>query len=257
MLTVQYNAGFFSCCSVKLSEIIKYFNSNFKIPDSVDSSKQFELYKTPKNNADVTYEYFASNNSDIIYSKNIDYHYTYQNMEYKNLNYTDICPFIDRYFSPSVEIKNIIDMFEKKYNINTYDNICCLFYRGNDKITEMSQCTYEVIIEKAKSLFAENSNIRFLIQGDETEFIERMTIEFPNNIIFKDEIRHIKKSIDTVDHVFRNLNPEFSKYYLAITIIMSKCNYIICTSGNCSIWIMLYRGNTHNVYQNLYNKWTA
>ena len=84
MLTVQYNAGFFSCCSVKLSEIIKYFNSNFKIPDSVDSSKQFELYKTPKNNADVTYEYFASNNSDIIYSKNIDYHYTYQNMEYKN-----------------------------------------------------------------------------------------------------------------------------------------------------------------------------
>ena len=30
---------------------------------------------------------------------------------------------------------------EKKYNIN-YNNICVLFYRGNDKITETLLCNY-------------------------------------------------------------------------------------------------------------------
>jgi hypothetical protein len=64
-----------------------------------------------------------------------------------------------------------------------------------------------------------------------------------------------KNNNSTVDKVFKLLNHDFSKYYLAITIIMSKCNYIICNSGNCSIWIMLYRGNSNNVDQFLIDKW--
>ena len=30
---------------------------------------------------------------------------------------------------------------------------------------------------------------------------------------------------------------------------MSKCKYVICNTGNCSLWIALYRGNTDNFYQ--------
>jgi hypothetical protein len=65
----------------------------------------------------------------------------------------------------------------------------------------------------------------------------------------------MKKQNSTVDIKFKNTNHVFSKYYLAITIIMSKCNYIICGSGNCSLWIMLYRGNANNVCQFLNDKW--
>jgi len=50
------------------------------------------------------------------------------------------------------------------------------------------------------------------------------------------------------------LNNKFSKYYLGITIIMSKCNYIICGFGNCSQWIMYYRRNNNNIIQNLEGK---
>jgi hypothetical protein len=32
---------------------------------------------------------------------------------------------------------------------------------------------------------------------------------------------------------------------------MSKCKYIICGSGNCSEWVMLYGGNNKNVIQNI------
>jgi len=73
---------------------------------------------------------------------------------------------------------------------------------------------------------------------------------FPeNSFYFNDEIRHINKSMRTVDKVLNTQNHIFSKYYLAITIIMSRCKYIICGSGNCSLWIMFYRNNCNNVYQ--------
>ena len=76
-----------------------------------------------------------------------------------------------------------------------------------------------------------------------------------NSFYFKDEIRHMKKCTSTVDKVFKSKNFEFSKKFLAITIIMSKCKYIICGSGNCDIWIMFYRGNNKNVIQNLTGTW--
>jgi hypothetical protein len=83
-----------------------------------------------------------------------------------------------------------------------------------------------------------------------------MREKFPNNsFYFNDEIRHMKKCISSVDYKMSDKNHEFSKYYLAITITMAKCKYIICGSGNCSIWIMLYRENNKNVYQNFSGNW--
>jgi hypothetical protein len=144
---------------------------------------------------------------------------------------------------------------ECKYSID-YDNICVLFYRGNDKITETSICGYDEYIIKARMLLEKNPNIKFLIQSDETGFIELFTDIFKDNsICFRDEIRHIPKCVDTVDNVMKDKNNIFSKYYLAITIIMSRCKYIICGSGNCSLWIMLYRGNSNNVLQNSEGHW--
>jgi len=90
----------------------------------------------------------------------------------------------------------------------------------------------------------------------ETEFIEKMTATFPNNsFYFKDEIRHMTKRKNTVNSVFRNKNMDFSKKFLAITVIMSKTKHIICNAGNCSIWIMLYRENADNVHEFLNGSW--
>ena len=134
------------------------------------------------------------------------------------------------------------------------NNICVLFYRGNDKNRETKICGYNEYIEKANDVLKKNPNIKFLIQSDETEFIEEMLKKYPNNsFYFKDEIRHMKKCNNTVDIVFKHLNNEFSKYFLAIMIIMSKCKYVILGSGNCPLWIIFYRGNVVNVYQQLKN----
>ena len=248
----SHNCGFFSCCSVILHNIVEYINLNKTLPLS-DSSNSFSWYKKEKR--DITYEYFENVNQnvdvhDVI--NPIDYKESYQFNNY-NLDY-NVTSIVNRYFAPSTQIKKIIHNMEVKYHID-YNNICVLFYRGNDKITETKLCEYNDYLIYANKIMQMNPNVVFLIQSDETEFIQFMSERFPNSIFFKDEARHMNKCNSTVDHVMHDKNDVFSKYYLAITIIMSKCKYIVCGSGNCSIWIMLYRGNNRNVCQYLNGSW--
>jgi hypothetical protein len=213
---------------------------------------------------DITFDYFENyenyenNKKKLPFLKKVDYYENYQYLNYYNLDYEAITPFIKKYFTPSSEITTMITQLEQKYDINNicYENICVLFYRGNDKNTETQICGYDEYIVFAKQILDKNKNIQFLIQSDETEFIEKMLALFPkNSFYFKDETRHMKKFNSTVDKLMRNNIDVYSKYYLAITIIMSKCKYIICGSGNCSIWIMLYRENSNNVFQNCNGEW--
>ena len=258
MIKITRGSGFFSCCSVRLSEIVEFINLNNRLPDNIDSSEQFGWYKNAINKGkDITFDYFEKydNITDDNIIHPINYHHRYQFINYSKLDYKCITPLIKKYFSPSVEIKEIINNIEQKYNL-IYENICVLFYRGNDKIIETKKCDYDEYLTYAYRLLENNSKIVFLIQSDETEFIEFMTDRFPNNsVYFNDEIRHMKKCKDTVDKKMQSSNYEFSKKYLAITIIMSRCQYIICGSGNCDIWIMFYRANNKNVIQNNNGTW--
>jgi len=161
-------------------------------------------------------------------------------------------PFVLSIFSPSDNILNIIKNIESKYNID-YDNTCVLFMRGGDKQKETKIPMYEEYTNKVKSEHHNNENLRYLIQSDETEFIEEMKKIFKNSFSFKEEIRTLpKKSRSQPDFGEWN-NFVFSQYYFAITIIMSKCKYVYCNSGNCSLWIRLYREN--NVGFNQWIHW--
>jgi hypothetical protein len=53
---------------------------------------------------------------------------------------------------------------------------------------------------------------------------------------------------NTVDILNKTNIDTYSQYYLAITMIMSKCKFVLCTNGNCSLWIVLFRGNSDNIF---------
>ena len=249
IIKITHNGGFFSNCSVILNEIILFFNYKKYLPFDVDTSITFNWYKNTST-TDIKNDYFISSNDVIIYEKPILYDQDDQFREYKKINYfQEIQPFIKKYFSPAQQIQTIRDEIEAKYRID-YKNTCVLFYRGNDKNTEQNVGSYINIIKQAKQILQDKPSIKFLIQSDETEFIEKMRKEFgENTFYFKDEIRHMNKCNSSVELMYSNTNNYFSKRYLAITLIMSKCEYVICTTGNCSIWILLYRGNHNNVFQ--------
>jgi hypothetical protein len=259
MLTITHSHGFFSNCSVRLHKIIEYYNKYNKLPDRIDCSKQFQWYK-PINykKGSLIDEYFYENKDILIdLPRPIDYSEKYQYKNYKELDYIKIIPFIHRYFPITPQIQQEINYIEEKFKLkDNYNNICVLFHRGNNKSIETKLCPYEETLKQAKKILESNPNIFFLLQSDETYFIEYMTRHLPRTFYLKGEIRHIHKKQTSVDIINnKDTNFIFSKKYLAITHIMSKCKYIICGSGNCSIWIALFRENADNIIQYFNGVW--
>ena len=249
-LTIKHPSnGFFSTCSFILHYVVQYFNRHRKLPETIDTSNAFNWYRPG-----IMDSYFTVDPRKITYRGPILYEHFHQYTDYMKLDYAGVKLFLQKYFTPSEEVKDLIEYFEAKYELD-YQNICVLFYRGNDKATETALPNYTDYIKRARIILEERPQTRFLVQSDETEFIDTMVAELGDKVVwFKDEIRHIPKALTTVDKVCDDAF-KFSKLYLAITIVMSKCPYIICGSGNCSIWIALFRGSAKGMQQFLKGSW--
>jgi hypothetical protein len=253
MIRVTHNCGFFSCLSVKLHHILDYFNKEKKLPEIVDSSEQFIIYK-PLNSLshDITYHLFKrveNEESNINYANSILYDWDNQFKEYKNLNIDELSPFISNYFSPSDKILDVIDYLINKYSIEP-EKICAVYYRGTDKFQETPIDDYEIYINKMKEV----TGLTYLVQSDDQLFIDKVLDSFNNIIIIKENITSYKK-IGVHNEYNGNINYLMIHYFLATILIMAKCNYFICSSSNCSVWTVYYRGNSQNVIQNLNKKW--
>jgi hypothetical protein len=241
--------GFFSTCSVILHYVVEYFNKHRKLPETIDTSDAFNWYRPGTMDS-----YFTIDPRKISYRNPILYEHFHQYTDYMKLDYAGVKPFLQKYFTPSEEVQSLMKDLETKYSLD-YQNTCVLFYRGNDKATETALPTYADYIKRVRVILQERPQTRFLVQSDETEFIDTMVAELGEKVVwFKDEIRHIPKAMTTVDKVCDDAF-KFSKFYLAITIVMSKCPYIICGSGNCSIWIALFRGSAKGMQQFLKGSW--
>jgi len=250
LIVKHSNNGFFSTCSVILHYTIEYFNRYRKLPDTIDTSDAFNWYRPGCLESFFTLDI----NKKITYRGPVLYEHFHQYTDYMKLDYAGVKPFLQKYFTPSEEVQGLIKDLEAKYSLD-YQNTCVLFYRGNDKATETALPSYTDYIKRARAILQERPQTRFFVQSDETEFIEAMIAELGEKAVwFKDEIRHIPKALTTVDKVCDNAF-KFSKLYLAITIVMSKCPYIICGSGNCSIWIALFRGSAKGMQQFLKSSW--
>jgi len=240
-LVINHNAGFFSCYTIRLLNILSYFNKNKKCPQKIDSSNQFLDYKINKKE-DYTYKYIKLNDTLNIEYYN-DIKITNENKEeqfsnYKNINFQVIKPFIDKFFLPSDNIRHIINQLENKYKLN-YEKLAVFYYRGTDKCMETNLCDYNTFIEKAKEIKNNNTNIKFLIVSDEISLIKLFKNIFPETIVFEELLNNMGRSFI------------HSLFMLASVLIMSKAKYIICTSGNVSLWIILFRGHNNNIYQYL------
>lgn len=248
-LVINHSSGFFSCCSLRLEKIVEYYNQYLQLPLIVDSSQQFLLYKPS-----VCEDYFLTVPTVRI-NQRTAFENWYQFMSYGTLQFSSVLPFVRKYFSPTPAIETIVTTMEKKYLID-YKNTCVLFFRGNDKATETQLPSYNDYSIRGKAILQANPKIRFIVQSDEVEFVAAMKQAFGSSIIvFTDEARMISKESTSVDIVFKEENHLFSKYFLAIVLIMSKSRLVICNSGNISLWLVLYRGSMEGVQQYLKGRW--
>jgi hypothetical protein len=248
------DGGFFSNCNVILMTIIKYFNDNKRLPYEIITSDMFRIYKS-YDSQNIYDLFFYVNNDEITYKKNIVFNdelYENQFSDYKLLKLMDVLPFFNKYFCPRQFIYDNISKLLDKYEINIDDDLCGVFYRGNDKVKETQKPPYDEVILKAKKLKEKNSNIKFIVQTDEREFLNYFLEYFPDTIYFTE-----------VDSMYSNISTNVSRLipnnekinhitnFLSIIIIFSKLKYLITTSGNCEIFIVFFRNNTNNLFQYL------
>ena len=253
-LVISSEGGFFSCCTLRLEKVLEYFSALTRPPTQIDSSQQFALYRPsdfPPDKSIIEQFFLEKVNGRISFSHPIVFQQSDQFIDYRKLPLVDILPFVRRYFTVSAGIEQLVANLEKKYSID-YKNTCVLFYKAN------SQCAhYEDYLAQAKGILAQNPKTRFLIQSDETEFIEAMTAGLPTAFYFMDETRSIPRCATHIDTVNLPENYEYALHFLAAMIIMSRCSTVVFGSGNCSLWIVLFRGGTAGVQQYLEGKWLA
>jgi len=248
------SAGFFSCCSSILRNLIKAIN-NESIPTDLDTTGLFHLYKKSIN-TDIRKNFFSINSSieinkadkpiELSSSKSED-----QFSDYNLINFKSINPIINKYFNPSPLIDHVINKLLSTYSIN-YENVCVIRYRGTDKVIETVKPAYDEFINKALQVKEKNPSIQFLILTDETEFLHKCLTNLPDCIYFK-ELKTVSSSIGRGVHNSCDVSKDIY-YFLASIYIASKCKYIITTSGNCDIWIALFRGNAKGILQYVHHK---
>ncbi len=253
ILNITHNAGFFSCFSKRLEGIVWFFNTYKTVPDRIDSSEQFALFKANSSD-DLTSFYFSNNDQNIKYVRGVHFHNDEQFLDYADLDFEGLKPFVEKYFSPNAHVREIVSKYEEKYAINP-SATCAVFYRGNDKSTETIIAPYEAFIAQARKIQEQDPSVVFLVQTDETEFLEAFQIAFPGAVYFE-EIPHMRKNISAMhDELPLEKRAEFGADFFAATLVLSKCKYLITHSGNGGLWSVLYRGHSENVYQWLAGSW--
>lgn len=258
VLQITHNAGFFSCCEVRLSEIVAYYNEHKRFPDKVDSSQQFANYK--RGDEDLMPLYFDSDrklDAEYFGGKRIDLttdERYWQFSDYKNIIHENTRLLMNSYFVLSRHAGGTAYNLRRKYNLDP-ENTCAVFYRGNDKNRETQIAPYEEFIQRAREVREKNPGIKFLVQPDETEFLEAFLAEFPDAIYFHETPHMRKKDSVMFNEMPRGQRAEFGAKFLAAVLVLSQCKYLITHSGNCGLFCVLYRGHSDNVIQYLNGEW--
>jgi hypothetical protein len=251
-------SGFFACCSIKLIEILKFKKAYHVIPEIVNSSNLWALYKPDYLQDEITYHFFIDDKEmksidSYLTQWTPDFDYGTQYRCYKYLNYRGLIPYIMKYFTPSKNIIHIETQLLRKYDIDT-DDYCAVYYRGTDKVIETQLASFESFDEKLNDIISRNESIKILIQTDSKKFLEYMKIKHSNILALSESITSISNK-GTHNENSGNFNYKAIKYLFATVLIISKCKYIVCSSGNVPLWIMQYRGNGDNVHQYFRDRW--
>jgi hypothetical protein len=244
-LKVKHNAGFFSCCTVRLQSVIDYYNKYNKLP-VLDSSEQWSAYKDA--DGDITNRLFKTLDKIKVEKEKISITNSDaedQFSDYHELNHADIQPVLDKYFTLSDEVLNIKQDLIRKYNIDVNKTLV-VYFRGNDKCRETKLPTHEEMLAKLEKVRRSFPDHTVLLQSDEQAFYQtaiEKNIDFVcfNEILVHDKWNRLKQA----------------QTFLAIVSIISDCDAVIMNSCNVSLWICLLRKHAVNIYQYLNVKKTV
>lgn len=254
ILKIDHNAGFFSCSTVALRQVVLFYNQYGFLP-ILDRTSQYLIYKDRfwNNEYDFFERYNPSRDSKIEYGHffKINTNIEDQFSHYSNLNYPHLSKFILTYFKPNKDILFKVEQLKQHYQIDPNKTIV-IYYRGTDKAKETTLPDYETYYQKILEIKKMLPDCECLLQTDQLELIEFLKSRIDFKII--QENNNIPNSKDGLHYQLLNGRKfQSAKWFLATVFLMSKCRHIIVNSCNVSMWICLYRGSNNSVSQFISN----
>ena len=241
-LVVVHGAGFFSCCSVRLDAILAYVGTQGCAPTRIDGRLLFDECKPPNDrHSDVCGRFFGERAVEVPGNAKAHARWPGGAVDCRHLDFDALKPFVERFFTPSREVRRAIRELERKYGLTDYGSLCAVYYRGTDKRKETELPSYCDVLEKAREIAQQHAGLQFLVQSDDTGFLAAAETVLPSAVTFTDE-NLPRGTAQGFQHAL---------WLLSIVVIMSRCRFLVCTSGNVSIWTVLFRGHTSGVVQYL------
>lgn len=260
LMITHGQAGFFSCSTIAMQDIVIWSREHKKLPDIVDRHQQYAHYKVWALDSLIGH-FFLENDNPIDckewFELTNDFTRELQYVDYRTLNFNMLNQFRDKYFAPSKYVSEIFTNLIRKYDID-FSNTCAVVFRGNDKQREMQIAPYSEFIHKAQevndSIFkmkglSDTKGMRYFVLPDETEFLQAFTQSVPNSFC-PSEVAHMPKQDSAV--FYETPKPDRANQaanFLAALIVASRCKHLIIHSGNVALWSVIYRGNCDNVHQ--------
>lgn len=106
-------------------------------------------------------------------------------------------------------------------------------FRGTDKAVEAPRVDYEIIFKEIRSYLPLDKSFLLFIATDEINFLEQAKLDFPGHVIALDAHRtEHNKGI----HFENKNNYCIGEEAIMDAYLLSRCNLLIRTSSNLSLW---------------------
>jgi len=247
-LDCMWNCGFYSNqTQAFLSTLILL--SHGIIPDKISYAMGFKRFKADPDR-DIYPDFYQMDPSipvqllkTVILPDENRKQFDLYDFEYYN-------PVVQRFFGPSDVVSERKNQLLDNYQINPSETIAVL-YRGTDKYTEVRLGSPQAYLQAVQQVLQQTNAKKVLVQTDQTQVLDYFKQELGDMVVHFEETPTTsgKDAMNTVMENEGNDTMDWMQWFDAALRVVSDCAYVINHTGNCGLWMNLYRGNTTNVFQ--------
>lgn len=139
---------------------------------------------------------------------------------------------VRKYIHIKSHIRQKIDAFIDCFFLDHY--VIGIHYRGTDKSKEAPRVAYETVFEEIEKYTPRNGSYLLFIATDERGFLDQAREKFPDRVFAIEAHRSDSNGLGV--HFVNKNNYVLGEEALMDACLLSKCDLLIRTSSNLSLW---------------------
>ena len=169
-------------------------------------------------------------NAPLVYSTKEQYLEAWQ--QRRLITRESAAQIIKKYIHIKPHIQQKIDAFAGQYFFDCYT--IGIHYRGTDKVKEAPRVEYESVFEEIEKHIPQEKKYVLFIATDEVDFLEQARQRYLHRVVAIEARR--SNGGDLGVHFVNKNNYTLGEQALIDACLLSKCDLLIRTSSNLSLW---------------------